>query len=113
EIAENDSIVVLESDKAAMEIPVPKGGKVAEVLVKVGDKVSEGDELIGLEVAADSAAAEPAEEAPAAAEPEPAPETAPQAADAAAPVADRKQTVLVPDLGGAADVEIIEILVRE
>ena len=37
-----DPLVTLESDKATMDIPAPVGGTVAEVLVKVGDEVSEG-----------------------------------------------------------------------
>ena len=37
-----DPLVSLESDKATMDVPAPLGGKVQEVKVKVGDKVSEG-----------------------------------------------------------------------
>src|SRR5882757_1186850 len=37
-----DSLVTLESDKATMDVPSPAAGKVADVKVKVGDKVSEG-----------------------------------------------------------------------
>ncbi len=37
-----DPLITLESDKAAMEVPAPVGGSVGEVLVAVGDKVSEG-----------------------------------------------------------------------
>ncbi|HVN33758.1 MAG TPA: biotin/lipoyl-containing protein, partial [Casimicrobiaceae bacterium] len=37
-----EALVTLESDKATMEVPAPAGGRVAEVVVKVGDKVSEG-----------------------------------------------------------------------
>ncbi len=47
-INEGDSLITLESDKAAMEIPSPASGTVAEVLIKVGDKVSEGTPLINL-----------------------------------------------------------------
>ncbi len=48
-IGENDSLVVLESDKAAMEVPSPKSGIVKEVLVKVGSQVKQGSALITLE----------------------------------------------------------------
>jgi len=48
-IAENDSIVVLETDKASMEIPADKAGKVVAIKVKTGDKVSQGDLLIEVE----------------------------------------------------------------
>jgi pyruvate dehydrogenase E2 component (dihydrolipoamide acetyltransferase) len=42
EINENDPLIVLESEKAAMEIPSDFKGKVIEVLVKEGDSVTEG-----------------------------------------------------------------------
>ena len=41
-VAAEDSLVTLESDKATMDVPAPAAGTVEEVLVKVGDKVSEG-----------------------------------------------------------------------
>jgi dihydrolipoamide dehydrogenase len=44
-------LVVLESDKASMEIPAPAAGTVKEIRVKVGDTVSEGDALVVLETA--------------------------------------------------------------
>jgi dihydrolipoamide dehydrogenase len=69
EVAEEDPLVVLESDKATMEVPSPAAGKVGELLVKVGDKVSEGSPLVRID-GADGA--KPAEAAPAAAEPAPA-----------------------------------------
>src|SRR5947199_360979 len=37
-----DALVTLESDKATMDVPAPLSGKVQEVRIKVGDKVSEG-----------------------------------------------------------------------
>ena len=43
-----DPLVTLESDKAAMEVPAPRGGEVAEVLVKVGDRVSKGSAILRL-----------------------------------------------------------------
>ena len=42
EIAKDQSIVLVESDKASMEIPSSESGKVRELKVKLGDKVSEG-----------------------------------------------------------------------
>ena len=61
EVAEEDPLVVLESDKATMEVPSPSAGKVGELLVSVGDKVSEGSPLVRLD-GADGA--KPAEAAP-------------------------------------------------
>ena len=48
-IAAEQSLLTLESEKATMEIPAPKGGLVKELRVKVGDKVSTGDALLTLE----------------------------------------------------------------
>ena len=53
-IKADDPLITLESDKAAMEVPAPRGGKVESIEVKVGDKVSAGSFILRL---ADSAAA--------------------------------------------------------
>jgi len=45
----DDPLVTLESDKSAMEVPAPTAGLVAEVLVKVGDRVSEGSTILLLQ----------------------------------------------------------------
>ncbi len=47
-INRDDPLITLESDKAALEIPAPEGGQVAEILVGLGDKVSEGTAIIRL-----------------------------------------------------------------
>jgi len=72
-----DAIVTLESDKATMDVPSPAAGKVVEVLVTVGDKVSEGSPLLKLE-AGDTAQAAIAKPEPPAASRSPA--KAPEAA---------------------------------
>src|SRR4051795_846166 len=48
-VAENDPLVTLETDKATMDVPAPFAGVVAEVLLKVGDKASEGTAVVRLE----------------------------------------------------------------
>lgn len=48
-IVAEDTIVVLESDKASLEVPTPKGGTVLELLVKAGDRVKQGDPLLELD----------------------------------------------------------------
>ncbi|VAW88903.1 Dihydrolipoamide dehydrogenase of pyruvate dehydrogenase complex [hydrothermal vent metagenome] len=45
-----DSLISVESDKAAMEIPAPEGGTVKELLVSLGDNISKGSPLLMLEV---------------------------------------------------------------
>ncbi len=114
-VKENDSLMVLESDKAAMEIPSPKSGVVKSLSIKLGDQVSEGDEILLLEV--EGAAAAPAAPAPKAeAAPAPAAQAAapaPVAAPAPAAAASTSvETILVPDIGGDSDVEVIEVHVK-
>jgi len=57
-IQAEQALITLESDKASMDIPAPFAGKVKEIKVKVGDKVSKGDFIVLLETEADAAAAE-------------------------------------------------------
>jgi pyruvate dehydrogenase E2 component (dihydrolipoamide acetyltransferase) len=76
-----DSLITLETDKAAMDVPATVGGTVVDVLVSVGDKVSAGSDVAVVEADAGS---EPAQA-------EPADENAPTvAAPAVAPAAARR-----------------------
>ena len=115
-IAENDSIVVLETDKASMEIPASVGGKVVAINVNLGDKVSEGAALIEVDAEGAVAAASALVPAPiATVVPSPAPAPAPVAAApvaVSAPAASAEVTLTVPDIGGAEAVEVIEINVK-
>ena len=65
-IKAEDPLIVLESDKATMEVPAPSAGVVEEVKVKVGDKVGEGTVILTLAGAAEKPAAAPAPAAAAA-----------------------------------------------
>jgi pyruvate dehydrogenase E2 component (dihydrolipoamide acetyltransferase) len=78
-IKAEQSLITLESDKAAMEIPSTHAGVVKEVKVKVGNKISQGDVILVLEESAQ------AEAAPAPAKPAEAPK--PAAVAVPAPVA--------------------------
>ena len=63
EVAKDDGLVVLESDKASMDVPSPEAGIVREIRVAAGQQVGEGDLIAVLEtVAAEAAAEAPAEE---------------------------------------------------
>jgi pyruvate dehydrogenase E2 component (dihydrolipoamide acetyltransferase) len=107
-----DSLLVLESDKATMDIPSPATGVFTKYLVEEGATVSVGDPIAEIEVAEEAAAEEPAvaEEAkveqPVAVE-EPAPEAAPVAPTASA----SELMVQVPDVGNDDKVDVIEVCV--
>ena len=85
------SLITVESDKAAMEIPSSHAGIVKDVRVKVGDKVAKGSLVVVIEAVGTAApAVVAAAPAPASASaPAPAPAPAPAAVAAVAPTADR------------------------
>jgi len=92
------SLIVVEGDKASMEVPSPQAGVVKEIKVATGDKVATGKLIMIFEAAGGAAApSAPAEETKAAA-------PAPAAAAAV-------QDVHVPDIGGD-EVEVTEIMVK-
>ncbi|BDA16544.1 acetyltransferase component of pyruvate dehydrogenase complex [Aeromonas caviae] len=93
----DQSIIAVEGDKASMEVPAPFAGRVVEIKVAAGAKVSTGSLVMVFEVAgaAPAAAAAPAQAA---------------APVAAAPVAAAAKEVNVPDIGGD-EVEVTEIMV--
>jgi dihydrolipoamide dehydrogenase len=97
QVAPEDALITLESDKAAMEVPSPAAGTVEEISVALGDKVSEGSLILRLTADA------PVADTKAAADP--APET--EVPAAAAPVA---SAIIVSDYDGTVDVET-ELLV--
>ncbi len=49
EVAAEDPLVTLESDKATMDVPAPSAGTISQLRVKVGDRVSQGSVLLTLE----------------------------------------------------------------
>ncbi|RZH30146.1 biotin/lipoyl-binding protein [Acinetobacter pittii] len=103
-IAENDSLVLLESDKASVEVPSTSAGVVKSILIKEGDSVTEGTVLLELEAegAAPVAQAEEAPKAAPAAEQTAAPAAAQQPSTAAQPATATTSQVVevqVPDIG--------------
>ncbi|MEL7594036.1 pyruvate dehydrogenase complex dihydrolipoyllysine-residue acetyltransferase [Aeromonas veronii] len=92
----DQSIIAVEGDKASMEVPAPFAGRVVEIKVAAGAKVSTGSLVMVFEVAgaAPAVAAAPAQ----------------AAAPVAAPVAAGAKDVNVPDIGGD-EVEVTEIMV--
>jgi len=96
-VEQEQSIIVLESDKATMEIPSPSAGTIESIEVSVGDRLNEGDKIATLAVGAGSAKSEapaqpekPLESAPAAVEASPPAATpaAPEPAAASSPKSD-------------------------
>ena len=59
-VAEDDTLITLETDKATMDVPCTAAGVVKAVFLKVGDKVSEGTAIIEVETAGSAAAPAPA-----------------------------------------------------
>lgn len=93
-VAEEQSLITVEGDKASMEVPAPFAGVVKEIKIATGDKVSTGSLIMVFEVAG---AAPVAQAAPAPA--------------ASAPAASAVKEVNVPDIGGD-EVEVTEVMVK-
>ncbi len=104
------SLIVLESDKASMEVPADMAGTVVDILVKEGDELAEGAAILVLETDSGGAEVEPANEPVPEAAPEPVPEAVAEPAAAPAPSAAMEQSVIVPDIGTDDAVEVIEII---
>jgi len=97
-VAAEQSLITVEGDKASMEVPSPFAGKVKEIKISTGDKVSTGSLIMVFEVEG----AAPAAEAK--------PEVKEQAASAPAAASGSKE-VNVPDIGGD-EVEVTEVMVK-
>ncbi|MGA5654764.1 pyruvate dehydrogenase complex dihydrolipoyllysine-residue acetyltransferase [Rahnella contaminans] len=97
-VSAEQSLITVEGDKASMEVPAPFAGKVKEIKIAAGDKVSTGSLIMVFEVAGSGAAAPAAAEAKS------------EAAPAAAAQTGSKE-VNVPDIGGD-EVEVTEIMVK-
>ncbi len=105
-VSAEDSLIVLESDKATMEVPAPRDGVVTEVLLKVGDSVGEGVEMVKMAAVGQPAAIPQAEPVKA-----PAPVAPPVSEAASVPAGGSSiESVRVPDIG-AENVPVIEICV--
>ena len=111
-VAVEDSLLVLESDKAAVEVPSTAAGIVKSILVQQGDEVTEGVALIELE--SESAVEAPANEAPKSEAPKAEAQTVEvttQAQVAPAATASQVIDVKVPDIG-VEKALVAEVLVK-
>ncbi|MAV75152.1 MAG: dihydrolipoamide acetyltransferase [Cellvibrionales bacterium] len=122
EVSIDESIIVVESDKASMDIPCPAAGKVTAISVAEGSMVKEGDALLELEISESGAvtsAPEPAQSVTSEsalviaseASAQDAPSVIANDQTASTAPATAKESVVVPDLGGADKVELIELMV--
>lgn len=120
EIQQEDTLLVLESDKATVEVPAPCDGVVVEVLVTVGQAVRQNDPIVM--VASAEGAAPKAQEPSAASQGAPAqqsqrkeqaPSQTTKPSSTETREITRSETVRIPDLGDVESVEVIEVTVSE
>ena len=116
-VAEEDGLITLETDKATMDVPAPKAGKIVSLKVKTGDKVSEGSLILELETegsgssdsgSSDSGSSEKAESSASSNNESSA---SSEAAQSSGSTESKTIEVTVPDIGDATDVDVIEVLV--
>ena len=105
-VSEGDTLIVLESDKASMEIPAPASGVVTALKVSEGQQVGQGDPIcemrggdttISVEPASASARSEPVKQAP--------------TEQTATETSGNIEKVVVPDTGSADGVTVIEVTI--
>ena len=118
-VGADDSVIVIESDKASMEVPAGGDGTIAELLVQLGDRLGEGA-VIGVLTqtsgSAEKSVEESAGESQAASEPLSAPTEVSVAAVSTGAGSKKSQghqtvEIQVPDLGDIEQVEVIEVAV--
>lgn len=119
QVEAEESVIVLETDKATMEIPSPLNGTISSLTIKVGDKVNEGDQYGEIETSeASIKSEEKAVKSEKKDELEEAPESEQSSNVASNPSTETSaettivETIPVPDLGGSDQVEVIELLVK-
>lgn len=104
-VEREDGLLTIETDKASMDIPAPEAGRIEQLTVAVGDKVSTGDVIGQMTVEFDDTVVIPATDAVDAPDAPAVEEPAPQPAAVL-------QTLVVPDIGDFGDVEVIELHVQ-
>jgi pyruvate dehydrogenase E2 component (dihydrolipoamide acetyltransferase) len=111
------TLIVLETDKASMEIPSPQAGKIVSVLVSEGDKINQGDSIVELELATSEPLKDDQGDNIGAVDTAVAPtkQVQRELLTAVKPTASDNDKVLlpviIPDIGGAVDVDVIEVAV--
>ena len=120
-VSEGDSIIVVETDKASMEIPASNAGTIKNIVLKEGDTCSQGDVMVEMEAAdvlgeasvVSGAVLTPEVEAQAEIKAEVEPVDGGMSNVVVESIVETSERfALVPDLGGALDVEVIEVSVK-
>ena len=117
-VAMDDTLMTLESDKASMDVPAEKAGKITEILVAVGDQVKTGDVIARIEAISEEApakaVAEAVVEAAPVAEVAPATVTAPVATPSAPAASSSAETaeIRIPAVGNSDELDVIDIAVK-
>ncbi|AMP89844.1 dihydrolipoyllysine-residue acetyltransferase [Legionella pneumophila] len=120
-VKEGDSIevdtplITLESEKASMDIPSPISGTVTQILVKIGDKVSEGDLIIKAKSDSTINVSSPLEQKAESQKQNLQTKSEEQPVDIKTTTStpgSKDIEVSIPDIGGATDVDVIDILVK-
>ena len=94
-ISAEDPLIVLESEKAAMEVPSPDAGKIVDIKISLGDQVSQGDSILEIEFDEIDAG-----------------KKSDQSKTSNSNNSNATQSIPIPDLGDAEDVEVIELCVK-
>ncbi len=102
-VSKEAPLVVLESEKASMEVPSTAAGTIHDVKVRVGDKVSQGTVLLTIAANGDAGAAR---------DEKPATSPAPAPPESAASAGGTTIDLVVPDIGDFKDVPVVEVLVK-
>lgn len=113
-IGEDDTIIVVETEKASMDIPAPFAGTIESLIVKAGDKIKEGD-LIATLVTTASASNETVKEVAIATPTKIVEEVKTEEKTVEVSTASQETTlviedIFVPDVGGDESVDVIEII---
>ena len=113
-VAEDDTIIVVETEKASMDIPAPFAGTIESLIVKAGDKIKEGD-LIATLVTTASASNETVKEVAIVTPAKIVEEVKTEEKTLEVSTASQETTlviedIFVPDVGGDESVDVIEII---
>jgi pyruvate dehydrogenase E2 component (dihydrolipoamide acetyltransferase) len=114
-ISEDDTIIVVETEKASMDIPAPFAGTIESLVVKAGDKIKEGDLIVTLATSASASSETVKEEVVTAAPAKIVEEVKTEEKTVEVSTASQETTlviedIFVPDVGGDESVDVIEII---